>query len=147
MDLASLLDNLTRQVPAREVSISAACTKIETHINSLNRRRPVPPSRPSQFTKINLGFPRHGVPSLMAHNSIYWLVLLFFSLVEAGLSYWIRKLLTLVVSIRKPSSISSPLRDSSFRPSSARSPIWASSTKFRPQISPPFRVKSLKPAS
>lgn len=37
MDLASLLDNLTRQVPAREVSISAACTKIETHINSLNR--------------------------------------------------------------------------------------------------------------
>ena len=37
MDLASLLDNLARPVPAREVSISAACSKIETHINALNR--------------------------------------------------------------------------------------------------------------
>jgi hypothetical protein len=37
MDLAALLDNLTRQVPAREVSIFTACSKIEAHINSLNR--------------------------------------------------------------------------------------------------------------
>lgn len=37
MDLAALLDNLTRQIPAKEVSISSACTKIEAHINSLNR--------------------------------------------------------------------------------------------------------------
>jgi hypothetical protein len=37
MDLATLLDNLTHQVPAREVSITAACNKIEAHINSLNR--------------------------------------------------------------------------------------------------------------
>lgn len=37
MDLATLLDNLTRQVPAREISITAACTRIEAHINSLSR--------------------------------------------------------------------------------------------------------------
>ena len=37
MDLATLLDNLSRQVPAREISITVACTKIEAHINSLNR--------------------------------------------------------------------------------------------------------------
>lgn len=37
MDLASLLDNLARQVPVREVTITSACNKIEAHINSLNR--------------------------------------------------------------------------------------------------------------
>lgn len=37
MDLAGLLDNLTRQIPAREITIAGACNKIEAHINSLNR--------------------------------------------------------------------------------------------------------------
>ena len=37
MDLSTVLDNLARQVPAREISIATACSRIETHIASLNR--------------------------------------------------------------------------------------------------------------
>jgi hypothetical protein len=37
MDLSSVVETLTRQLPAKEISIAGACLRIENHIGALTR--------------------------------------------------------------------------------------------------------------